>query len=75
MNERAGRLRALVNGPAWRDLNGILSETVQALLQEALQAEKDEDAARLIQESRVAQKFAFKFTQLVENTAQQFGDE
>lgn len=70
MTERSVRLRTLMFSPAWKDLNELIKEVVQAMSLEALSADTDEDAARLIQEARVAQKFGFKFMQLVENTAQ-----
>jgi hypothetical protein len=70
MDDRSARLRAFTQSQVYRDLNALLSETVQALAQEALNADTEEDAARLINEARIARKFAFGFMQAVENTAQ-----
>ncbi len=70
MDNRSARLRVLIHSDAWRDLNALLSETVQALAQEALNADTEDDARRLINEARVARKFAFSFMASVENTAQ-----
>ena len=74
MSARGARLRQITAGPAWSDLNALMSESVQEILQGALMADTDEEAVNLLRQARVAQTLALTFLKRIEDTANTSGE-
>lgn len=73
MNARQGRLKALIHGDTWTDLQDLATASYNAILQQALSVEENHKAIELLHKARAAHDFSNLFLGMVVKTAE--GDE